>query len=68
MSLLEKRNHSHLKYTGGKGYGYLLETFVPLLKERGVTDEQIYQMMVVNPVRAFSRRRRDTGYTAHGRQ
>jgi phosphotriesterase-related protein len=50
---------SHLKYTGGKGYGYLLEVFVPLLKERGVTDEQIHQMMVVNPADAFSRRCRD---------
>ena len=50
---------NHLKYTGGKGYGYLLETFVPLLKERGVTDEQVYQMMVVNPANAFSRRRAD---------
>ncbi len=48
---------NHLKYTGGKGYGYLLETFVPLLKERGVTDQQIHQMMVVNPAKAFSRRR-----------
>ena len=48
---------NHLKYTGGKGYGYLLETFVPLLNERGVTDQQIHQMMVVNPAKAFSRRR-----------
>ena len=51
---------NHLKYTGGKGYGYLLETFVPLLRERSVTDEQIYQMMVVNPANAFSRRRHDS--------
>ena len=50
---------NHLKYTGGKGYGYLLETFVPMLRERGVTVEQIHQIMVVNPARAFSRRRRD---------
>jgi len=50
---------NHLKYTGGKGYGYLLEIFVPLLKERGVTDEQIHQMMVINPANAFSRRRHD---------
>jgi len=50
---------NHLKYTGGKGYGYLLETFVPMLRERGVTDEQIHQIMVVNPARAFSRRCRD---------
>lgn len=47
---------NHLKYAGGKGYGYLLETFVPMLKERGITDEQIHQMMVNNPARAFSRR------------
>lgn len=49
---------NHLKYTGGKGYGYLLEVFVPLLRERGITDEQIHQMMVVNPARAFSRSKR----------
>lgn len=46
---------NHLKYTGGKGYGYLLEVFVPMLRERGVTEEQIHQIMVVNPARAFSR-------------
>lgn len=50
---------NHLKYTGGKGYGYIFEVFLPLLKERGVTDEQIHQMMVVNPANAFSRKRRD---------
>ena len=50
---------NHLKYTGGKGYGYIFEVFLPLLKERGITDEQIHQMMVVNPANAFSRRRRD---------
>ncbi len=49
---------NQLKYTGGKGYGYLLEVFVPMLRERGVTDEQIHQMLVVNPARAFSRKRR----------
>ena len=52
---------NHLKYTGGKGYGYLLEVFVPLLRERGVTQEQIHQMMVVNPASVFSRRRREAG-------
>src|SRR5262249_20622467 len=49
----------HLKYTGGKGYGYIFEVFLPLLRERGITDEQIHQMMVTNPANAFSRRRRD---------
>ena len=50
---------NHLKYTGGKGYEYLLKVFVPLLRERSVTDEQIHRMMVVNPTNAFSRRRRE---------
>jgi phosphotriesterase-related protein len=50
---------SHLQYRGGKGYGYLLEVFVPLLKERGVTEEQIHGMLVENPARVLSRRRRD---------
>jgi predicted metal-dependent phosphotriesterase family hydrolase len=49
---------NHLKYTGGKGYGYLLEVFVPMLRDRGVSDDQIRQMLVVNPARVFSRRRR----------
>lgn len=46
---------SHLKYQNGPGYGYLLETFVPLLRERGVTDEQIHTMLVTNPARVLSR-------------
>ena len=50
---------NHLKYTGGKGYEYLLKVFVQLLRERSVTDEQIHRMMVVNPANAFSRRRRE---------
>jgi len=49
---------SHLKYRGGKGYGYLLEVFIPMLKERGVTDQQVHQMLVENPARALARRRR----------
>ncbi len=51
----------HLKYAGGKGYGYLLEVFVPMLRERGITEEQIHQMLVVNPARAFSRKPRHVG-------
>lgn len=50
---------NHLKYAGGKGFGYLLDVFVPLLRERGVTDDQIHKMLVANPARVFSRRRPD---------
>ncbi len=51
---------NHLKYTGGKGYGYMFEVFLPLLKARGITDVQIHQMMVSNSADVFSRRRWDT--------
>lgn len=45
----------HLATHGGKGYGYLLNTFVPMLRERGVGDSDIELMLVANPARAFSR-------------
>lgn len=45
---------SHLKYQGGNGYGYLLETFVPLLRERGISEEDIHLMLVENPARALA--------------
>ena len=48
----------HLKFNGGKGYGYLLEVFVPLLRERGVSEEEIHKMLVENPARAFAREER----------
>lgn len=44
---------SHLKYQGGNGYGYLLESFVPMLKERGVSDDDIHTMLVRNPARVL---------------
>lgn len=45
---------SHLKYQGGNGYGYLLERFLPLLRERGVSDEEIHLMLVENPARVLT--------------
>ena len=43
----------HLKWFGGYGYGYLLETFVPMLREVGVTDAQINDLLVTNPARVL---------------
>ncbi|MFH1568653.1 MAG: hypothetical protein ABIL09_11705 [Gemmatimonadota bacterium] len=45
----------HLAFNGGKGYGYLLEVFVPLLRQRGVSEEAVHHLLVTNPARAFSR-------------
>ena len=39
---------------GGPGYDNVITNFVPLLRERGVTEEQIHTMTVVNPGRAFA--------------
>lgn len=45
---------SHLKAHGGLGYGYLLHDFVPRLRERGLSSENIQLMLVKNGQRLFS--------------
>ena len=39
----------HLKRFGGFGYSYILEKFLPYLRDLGVTESQIDKMMVRNP-------------------
>ena len=39
---------------GGVGYANVIENFLPMLRERGVTEGQIDQMTVINPSRAFA--------------
>ena len=43
-----------LKAYGGTGYSYILETFLPYLRSRGVSDEHIRMMMVENPRRVLT--------------
>jgi phosphotriesterase-related protein len=43
-----------LKHYGGRGYGHILKSFVPMLREVGVTDRQIRTMLVENPKRLFT--------------
>ena len=42
---------SHLKSRGGIGYCYLFETFIPMLKEAGITQESLDKMLIHNPAR-----------------
>lgn len=42
---------SDLAILGGKSYGYLLETFVPRLRERGLGDRALEGLLVDNPRR-----------------
>lgn len=44
---------SHLKANGGNGYAYLLDTFVPKLREGGVSEEFIHKMLIDNPQRIY---------------
>lgn len=41
----------HLRTLGGNGFCYLLETFLPALRKKGVPEEAITTMMVDNPKR-----------------
>jgi predicted metal-dependent phosphotriesterase family hydrolase len=45
---------SQLAYYGGCGYDNVIRNFYPLLRERGITDQQIHTMTVVNPSNAFA--------------
>jgi predicted metal-dependent phosphotriesterase family hydrolase len=47
-------NRTHLKNFGGTGYDYIPTTFVNLLREYGISNDEIEQMTVVNPRRALT--------------
>jgi phosphotriesterase-related protein len=44
----------HLSYYGGPGYANVIDNFLPLLRGRGVTEEQVHTMLVDNPAQAFA--------------
>jgi predicted metal-dependent phosphotriesterase family hydrolase len=44
----------HLSSYGGPGYANVINNFLPLLRERGVTEEQIHTMLITNPAQAFA--------------
>ena len=44
---------SHLKANGGIGYAYLLDSFLPRLRQAGISEAAIEDMLVVNPDRIF---------------
>lgn len=44
-----------LKKFGGWGYSHILENFIPRLKEKGVNQDEINQLLVTNPQLVFSK-------------
>jgi len=47
-------HNSQLRHYEGNGYTYLLDTFLPRLRERGVSDAEIDQMTKANPARLLT--------------
>lgn len=46
---------SHLKYKGGMGYAYLMESFIPFLLENGITQDFIDKLLIENPYYFYNR-------------
>ncbi|GAK86113.1 phosphotriesterase like protein [Vibrio ponticus] len=53
MLSMDITRRSHLKANGGLGFSYLIDEFVPLLKQHGVSDHQISTLLQTNPTRLF---------------
>ena len=47
-------NKIHMKRYGGTGFSYILEHFLPALRNLGVQEADIHKMMVENPRRALT--------------
>jgi predicted metal-dependent phosphotriesterase family hydrolase len=45
---------TQLRAWGGGGYGFLRETFLPRLREKGVSDDELERITVANPARLLS--------------
>ena len=50
---LDLCNREDLKSAGGYGYAHLFEVFIPMLKKRGITDDDIELMLDKTPRRIF---------------
>jgi phosphotriesterase-related protein len=47
-------HNSQLRHFEGNGYTYLSDVFLPRLRERGVSDAEIHQLVVENPRRVLT--------------
>jgi predicted metal-dependent phosphotriesterase family hydrolase len=50
----DRNRLSELHVSGGPGYDHAIVRFLPMLQERGVTDQQIQAILVTNPARIFA--------------
>ena len=43
-----------LKTNGGHGYQHLIESFLPMLRDEGISEEAIHAMTHTNPARVLA--------------
>ncbi|MGF1757624.1 phosphotriesterase-related protein [Photobacterium sagamiensis] len=53
MLSMDITRRSHLKENGGLGFCYLMDTFIPMLRERGISQQEIDTMLKHNPSQLF---------------
>ncbi|MGF1757635.1 phosphotriesterase-related protein [Photobacterium sagamiensis] len=53
MLSMDITRRSHLKENGGLGFCYLIDTFIPMLRERGISQQEIDTMLKHNPTQLF---------------
>lgn len=46
---------SNMEFMGGIGYSYIFDSFIPMLKEKGITDESLDLMLRKNPMNFFNK-------------
>lgn len=51
---LDITRKSNLNFRGGIGYSYLIETFIPMLREGGITEKFIQKILIDNPQTFFN--------------
>ena len=52
---LDITRKSHLEANGGLGYSYLIQTFLPMLLERGISQKSIDTMLINNPQKILNK-------------
>mgnify|MGYP000851911111 FL=1 len=51
---LDITRKSHLKKYGGYGHSYIVESFIPMLLDKGISQKDIDMMLIENPKRLFN--------------
>ena len=51
---LDMTRKYHLKQYGGHGFAFLMDCFIPILREVGLSDKQVNHIIIENPKRILT--------------